>query len=229
MANKKKEDTGIHIDPTEEAVEVEQTDALNGIEGDEPTIADRLEDIPVAKLSNEEIAELEKLKQEIVYVSVDDIKPSSNKARKNDSAVPKVANSIRQLGFRSPIYVDAQTDKIVIGHTRWAAAKKLGLTRVPVVYVFDLSPSKLKLLKLADNRVAEFSGWDFDELNKELEELKLELPELELDELGFGSDTAGEIDDLFDQEQKEVGEKSKDKEPKMYTCPECGHTFEVED
>lgn len=192
----------------------------------EKTIADRLDEIPVERLSDEEISELESLAQEIVYVEIDDIKPSTNKARNNDLAVPKVASSIRQCGFRSPIFVNGDTNEIVIGHTRWAAAKKLGLHRVPVVYIFDLSPSKLKLLKLADNKVAEFSGWDFSELDKELEELRMELPEVDFGDLGFGQEADVNPDDFFEDNPSD----KKDKEPKKITvtCPDCGKAFEVE-
>lgn len=207
--------------------EVLPSEAMN-----EPTIADRLDDIPVERLTDEQIAELEKLKQELVYVGIDDIHPSPNKERKNDAAVPKVAESIRQCGFRSPIYVNSETNEIVIGHTRWAAAKKLGLRTVPVVFIFDLSPSKLKLLKLADNKVAEFSGWDFGELNKTIDELKMELPELDLGDLGFSVESDS-LDDLFDDTKQEDkgGDGSSDEEEKRTihcTCPECGHEFEQE-
>ena len=189
------------------------------IETTETTIADKLGDIPVDELSAEQIAELEKLKQEIVYVAIDDIKPSPNKARKNEHAVPKVAESMRQLGFRSPIYVDGKTDEIIAGHTRWAAAKKLGFKHVPVVYVFDLSPSKVKLLRLADNKVAEFSCWDFSELNKELEELKIELPDIDVTSLGFLDQPEIEWEN-----GEEISEDNFD-EPteKNLTCPKCGY------
>lgn len=186
----------------------------------ERTIADELDNIEVKRLSDEELANLEALKQEIVYVNIDDIKPSANKARKNLQGVPKVAASIRDCGFRSPIFVDEKTDEIVIGHTRWAAAKKLGLTRVPVVYIFDLSPSKIKLLKLADNKVAEFSGWDFSELNKELEELKLELPELDFGDLGFVD--APEIE--WEKEKELSEETYEEPTENNITCPKCGYT-----
>ena len=197
------------------------------MENEENPITKRLDAIDINGLDEKDLVELEKLKQEIVYVAIDDIKPSANKARKNDAGIPKVAESIRQLGFRSPIYVDAKTDEIVIGHTRWFAAKKLGFKHVPVVYVFDLSPSKLKLLRLADNKVAEFSGWDFTELNKELEELKLELPDLDFSNLGFDNSSDINPDDLFEDAPND---KEEGNEPKMIkvVCPDCGKTFEVE-
>ena len=73
--------------------------------------------------------------------------------------------------------------------------------------------------------MAEFSGWDFTELNKELDELKVELPELDLGDLGFTGGDEMNPDDFFD----DSGE-TKEKEPKKITvtCPECGKSFEVE-
>lgn len=199
--------------------ETEPQEVLPSSEDPTSTIADRLDSIPVEKLTDEQIAELEKLTQEIVYVEIDDIKPSPNRARKNDDAVPKVASSIRQCGFRSPIYVDGTTNEIVIGHTRWAAAKKLGLHRVPVVFIFDLSPSKIKLLRLADNKVAEFSAWDFSELNKELQELRVELPEIDFDDLGFADEPP--ID--WEKEREISDENYEEPTENTLTCPKCGY------
>ena len=183
------------------------------------TVADGLDAIPVERLTDEQIAELEKLKQELVYVGIDDIHLSPNKERKNDAAVPKVAESIRQCGFRSPIYVNGETNEIDIGHTRWKAAKKLGFRTVPVVFIFDLSPSKLKLLKLADNKVAEFSGWDFTELNKTLDELKIELPDLDFGDLGFVDSPEIQWED-----EKELSEDTYEEPTENdMVCPKCGY------
>ena len=209
-----------NINPeTENPVAEEPAEVFPSSEDPEAAIAAKLEAAQVEKLTDEEIAELEKLKQEIVYVEIDDIRPSPNKERKNDDAIPKVASSIRQCGFRSPIFVNGETNEIVIGHTRWFAAKKLGLHRVPVVYIFDLSPSKLKLLKLADNKVAEFSGWNFDELNKTLDELKVELPDFDFGDFGFVD--APEIE--WEKERELSGDTYKEPSENDCVCPKCGY------
>lgn len=210
---------------TPDAKTGDASEVLPSFENPNSTIADRLDEIQVERLTDEEIGELEKLKQELVYVGIDDIHPSPNRERKNDAAVPKVAESMRQCGFRSPIYVNGETNEIVLGHTRWAAAKKLGFRTVPVVFIFDLSPSKIKLLKLADNKVAEFSGWNFAELNKTLDELKVELPDIDFAGIGFDAGSELDPDDFFD----DSGE-TKEKEAKKIkvTCPHCGKEFEVE-
>ena len=63
--------------------------------------------------------------------SLSRIKPYENNPRLNDDAVDAVAASLREFGFRQPIVVDAE-GVIICGHTRWKAAKKLGLEKVPV-------------------------------------------------------------------------------------------------
>jgi hypothetical protein len=72
------------------------------------------------------------------------IRPYDNNPRVNDPAVDAVAASIREFGFRQPIVVDEQ-DVIIVGHTRFKAALKLGLEMVPVHVAVGLSPPKPRL------------------------------------------------------------------------------------
>ena len=92
---------------------------------------------------------------------------------------------------------------------------------MPIVKVTDLSHSQIRLLKLADNKVAEFSGWDFSELNKELEELKIELPELDFGELGFvdSAEIQGEDED---GETGEISDENYEPPENDVKCPKCG-------
>lgn len=105
---------------------------------------------------------------EVKNISIDKIKPYSKNPRINDNAVEYVANSIKEFGFKQPIVVDK--DNIVIaGHTRLKAAKKLGLSEVPCIYADDLTEEQVKAYRLADNKVAEISEWDFGLLGEELD------------------------------------------------------------
>ena len=72
-----------------------------------------------------------------------DVKPYPNNPRTNDDAVDAVAGSIREFGFRQPIVVDSE-GVIIVGHTRWKAAQKLGLEKVPVHVATDLTPDQIK-------------------------------------------------------------------------------------
>jgi ParB-like chromosome segregation protein Spo0J len=69
------------------------------------------------------------------------IRPYERNPRLNDKAVDAVASSLREFGFRQPIVVD--TDGVIIaGHTRYKAALKLGLQKVPVHVVADLTSER---------------------------------------------------------------------------------------
>lgn len=103
-----------------------------------------------------------------------------------------IAESIKEFGFVSPILVTT-AGEIVAGHGRCEAAKLLGLTTVPVICIDHLGPQQIRALRIADNRLAELSGWDNEILKLELGEL-IEL-DFEVDVTGF--ETA-QIDVLLD-------------------------------
>lgn len=130
-------------------------------------------------------------KLKIEYMNVNDLIPYINNPRKNDDAVGKVASSIKNFGFKNPIIVD-KGNEIIAGHTRLKAAKKLGLEEVPVIKAEDLNEAQVKAFRIADNKTGELAEWDFELLENELEELKLEDFDLEL--TGFDFD---ELDELF--------------------------------
>ncbi len=102
--------------------------------------------------------------------NIDRIKPYDKNPRINDGAVDAVANSISKWGFRQPIVVDTE-GVIIVGHTRWKAAKKLGMTEVPVHVARDMEPEAVRAYRIADNKTAELAEWDFDLLPIELKEL----------------------------------------------------------
>ena len=116
---------------------------------------------------------------------ISEIKPYPNNPRINDDAVDTVAGSIKEFGFRQPIVVD--TDGVIIcGHTRFKAAQKLGLEKVPVHVATDLTADQIKAYRIADNKSSELADWNFDLLPIELGELQTAGFDLSL--LGFDSD-----------------------------------------
>ena len=62
----------------------------------------------------------------VKLIPIDDIKPYEANPRINDDAVDAVAASLKEFGFRQPVVVD-EAGVIIVGHTRWKAAKQLGL------------------------------------------------------------------------------------------------------
>ena len=121
---------------------------------------------------------------------VDRPKPYPGNPRVNDEAVDAVAASIRQFGFRVPIIAD-RDGVIIAGHTRLKAARKLGLTHVPVHVAADLDEAAARALRLADNKTAEQAAWDFDLLPIELSALR-EL-DWDLTSLGFTEDELAKL------------------------------------
>ncbi|MCC7408850.1 MAG: ParB N-terminal domain-containing protein [Phycisphaeraceae bacterium] len=116
---------------------------------------------------------------------IDRIRPYEQNPRVNDSAVDAVAASLREFGFRQPIVVDDQ-GVIIVGHTRWKAARKLGMAQVPVHVAADLSPEKARAYRIADNQTANLATWDAALLPLELTGLR-ELG-IDLNLLGFPVD-----------------------------------------
>lgn len=104
---------------------------------------------------------------EIVMRKIGELKPYENNPRHNDMAVDAVAVSIQQFGFKNPVIID-KDGVIVAGHTRYKAAKKLGITDIPCISADDLSDEQIKAFRLADNKTAELAEWDEDLLGKEM-------------------------------------------------------------
>jgi site-specific DNA-methyltransferase (adenine-specific) len=72
-----------------------------------------------------------------------EIRPYENNPRLNATAVDAVVASIREFGWRQPIVVDADSI-IVVSHTRYLAAQKMGLTEVPVHVAHDLTAAQAR-------------------------------------------------------------------------------------
>ena len=128
-------------------------------------------------------------------VGVDTLIPYVNNANvHSDEQITMIAASIREFGFLNPILIDKDRN-VLAGHGRILAAKKLGLTDVPCVYVEGLSEAQRKAYILADNRLAEFSEWDMELVNGEL---------AGLDELGFDVDLTGfELPEILPDAQED--------------------------
>jgi DNA modification methylase len=97
--------------------------------------------------------------------------PYDKNPRVNDPGIDAVAASISEFGFRQPIVVD-EHGVIIVGHTRYKAALKLGMKEVPVHVAVGLSSAQAKAYRIADNQTASLSVWDDSLLPLELAELQ---------------------------------------------------------
>ena len=133
----------------------------------------------------------------VIEKKLSEIRPYEQNPRRNDEAVKLVANSIREFGWKQPIVID-KDGVIVAGHTRYKAALSLGLDSAPCVVADDLTPGQIKAYRLADNKVAEAAGWDFDLLDLELDGID----DLDMSQFGFEpeDDTPDTAEDDFDED-----------------------------
>lgn len=153
-----------------------------------------------------------------VELTLDKIKPYENNPRNNDGAVDAVAASIEKFGFQQPLVLD-KDNVIIVGHTRYKAAIKLGLETVPCVIANNLTEEQCKAYRLADNKVGELAQWDHAALNIELEGI-----DMDMTEFGFLELSDLDVDSFFeDAEPKEAAEP----EEKEIQCPHCGEYFTV--
>lgn len=156
---------------------------------------------------------------EVIKKNLCDLKPYENNPRNNAAAVAVVANSIKEFGFKIPIVVDAN-DVIICGHTRFLAAKELGLKSVPCIIADDLTPEQVKAFRLIDNKSAELSGWNFLLLDEELADICT----INMEDFGFKEEiTAVDSIDISEFLKNDDGEKK----PKRIQCPSCGEWIEL--
>jgi DNA modification methylase len=131
-----------------------------------------------------------------IMEAVRKLRPNKRNARTHSKKqIKQIANSIIAFGWTYPILADEER-RIICGHARWEAAKELGLKKVPVLLMRDLSDAEKRALAIADNKIAANAGWDRSLLAAELGELAVLLPEcnLSVDITGF---EAAEIDILL--------------------------------
>lgn len=162
-------------------------------------------------------------------IKLKDIKPYEKNPRKNDDAVPYVAESIKQFGFKVPIVID-KNNIIVAGHTRYKAAKKLGFKSVPCIIADDLTDEQIKAFRLADNKVSEKAEWDFDLLNTELDDII----DLDMELFGFEDVLQDDAEEAVEDEfEVELPAEPKSKLGDIYQLGDnrlmCGDSTVLED
>jgi DNA modification methylase len=137
---------------------------------------------------------------EIQTWSIDRVMLYARNPRRNDGAVDRMCGSIREFGFKIPCLVRSNGE-LIDGHLRLKAARKLGLSEIPIILCDEWTPAQVKAFRLLVNRSASWAEWDEELLASELSELQA--AEFDLSLTGFD---AGEIDDylLADSPEEDV-------------------------
>lgn len=159
------------------------------------------------------------MNMKVKNIPIEELNEYENNPRKIPlEAVEAVSKSIEEFGFKVPVVVD-KDNVIVSGHTRIRAAKALGLKEVPCIVADDLTSEQIKAFRLADNKTSELSGWDFEKLDIELEELS----DFDINMSEFGFEVSGIEDKIYEGQEIDTEEFSDEKFE--HECPKCGFKF----
>jgi hypothetical protein len=159
---------------------------------------------------------------ELVTVPINSIKPYwRNPRRVTEDAVNQLVRSITDYGYQQPIVTDRDR-VIIVGHTRYAALRRMGVTEVPIRIDTTLTAEQVKQYRLIDNKVGELTFWDYESLMAEVQDMDQSLihsffPEIDTDAPIFDTDQATMTHE-WDRVETGVG----------FTCPSCYHSWEVE-
>ena len=115
--------------------------------------------------------------------------------------IRQIANSIVAFGFPNPLLI-TEDGTLIAGEGRYKAAQLLGLAKVPVIVLAGLSPARLRALAIADNKIAQNSGWNRERLAIEIPELTglLEADGLDVSVLGFEPVEIDQLQTDFEEE-----------------------------
>jgi len=186
-----------------------------------------------------------KFRDKIEYIDIKKLKVyEKNNKRHSEEQINLLMENIKRFGFTTPLLIN-NDNLIIAGHGRLEAGKKLGLKKLPIIRIDDLTEEEERLLRLADNRLTELGEWDWEAINKELEELfdldiNTEITGFELDNIeeeiftpnynpNIGNNevtediikkTESQLSDLSNNQNKPTSRK--------IICPHCLKEFEVD-
>ena len=142
---------------------------------------------------------------QIQYVDLDQLKPHPDNPRVHPpKQIRQIAKSIQTFGFRFPVLINSDS-RLIAGHGRVEACRKLGITRIPALQVTDLTDDQIRALMIADNRLTETSRWNDRLLGENLKILSDQELDFDLDVVGF---EYGEIEYRLTQLEAVDGEDS---------------------
>lgn len=162
---------------------------------------------------------MERLK--IEYLPLDALKPYERNAKEHPrEQVEQIKESIRQMGMNDPIGIWGEECLIVEGHGRLLALQELGYTEAPTIRLDHLTDEQRRAYTLIHNKTTMNSGFDFEMLHSELEEL-----DIDMTDFGFADTEFVDVDGLFEDSEPKAPKEEEEKEIK---CPHCGMYFKAE-
>jgi len=155
---------------------------------------------------------------EIQYIATDNLIPYINNSRTHSEAqIHQITASIVEFGFTNPVLID-EKGMIIAGHGRVEAAKVLGIDEVPTITLEGLTDIQRQAYVIADNKLALNSGWDYENLREEIDDLLdndfdvsllgFDVSELNFDEMDYsaldGEDVGNDLENMASGVRKAI-------------------------
>lgn len=158
--------------------------------------------------------------KKIAYLNIGEVQENQkNVMIHGESQIEKICASIKEFGFTNPILID-ENKVILAGHGRFAAAKKLGMENIPVIFIRGLSDDQKTLYMIADNKLSRESEWNEDNLKNALSDISEKGQDVSVSGFDFssiqslfGSDGEKFSDNGDSDEDEDEDEESDDSEP----------------
>ena len=123
---------------------------------------------------------METHKLKIEYVNIEDIRPYANNAKTHPAEqIEQIKRSIEQFGFNDPIAV--WKGEVCEGHGRLIAATEMGIDTVPIIRLDNLTDEQRRAYGLVHNKLTMNSGFNFDLLQMELENISFDTSEFDFE------------------------------------------------
>src|SRR5919198_4902330 len=123
--------------------------------------------------------------REIICRRIDELTLDPNNPRRHSKKqIRQIANSSEAFGFNVPILID-RDGNVIAGYGRLLAAREVGMTEVPTLWLDHLTPAQIRAFAIADNRLTEIATWDDRLLAEQLKDLSLIGLDFSLEVTGF--------------------------------------------
>lgn len=162
----------------------------------------------------------------IVLQPPGELRSAARNARTHsEQQIAQLMGSIGQFGFTNPVLLDTR-NRIVAGHGRVEAARRLGLPAVPTISLAHLSEGELRAYALADNKLALNAGWDEDLLRLELGDLAAMDLSFELDLTGFSTPEIDFLESRRSRPDEEI-DRGTSRAPGVFTVTQPGDLWQL--
>lgn len=150
-----------------------------------------------------------------VKVNISDLNQDMANVREhNKKNLDTIKASLQKFGQYKPLIVQQSTNIVLVGNARLSQMKELGLEYVECVFV-NIPNDRAELLKIADNRTADLSNWDYEKLLKQIEVLPADFTSVAFDQSDY-------------EYLRKISKQKVTLKPKLISCPFCNHEFTSE-